>query len=69
MERIIESARRAEELRELNSGITAFYDPLPDAAVTEDAAWGQLGGAGLAALVESEGDETISEDVPKVDAR
>jgi hypothetical protein len=60
MERIIESARHAEELKQLNSGISAFYDALPDAAVTEDAAWGQLGAAGLAAFVDSEGDETVS---------
>jgi hypothetical protein len=69
MERIIESARRAEELKQLNSCISAFYDALPEAAVTEDAAWGQLGASGLAALVESEGDETIPHTAPKVDAR
>ena len=69
MERMIESVRRAEELKQLNSDISAFYDALPEAAVTEDAAWGQLGAAGLAALVESEGDETISEAAPKVGAR
>jgi len=66
MERIIESARRAEELKQLNSGMSAFYDALPDAAVTEDTAWGQLGATGLATLVESEGDETASEAIPKV---
>jgi hypothetical protein len=69
MERMIESVRRAEELKQLTSGISAYYDALPDAGVTEDAAWGQLGAAGLAAFVESEADETISEAAPKVGAR
>jgi hypothetical protein len=69
MERMIESVRRAEELKQLTSGISAFYDALPDAAVTEDAAWGQLGTAGLVTLVESEGDESVSETAPKVGAR
>jgi hypothetical protein len=50
MERLIESARRAEELKQLNSGISAYYDALSDTGVTEDAAWGQLGAAGLAAF-------------------
>ncbi|MGB2665879.1 MAG: hypothetical protein WAK48_17890 [Candidatus Acidiferrum sp.] len=68
MERMIESARRAEELKQLNSDISAFYDALPEAAMTEDAAWGQLGAAGLAALIEAEGDEAISDATPKVGA-
>ena len=66
VERMIESVRRAEELKQLNAGISAFYDTLPDAAVTEDMAWGQLGAAGLAALVESAGDEIVSETASKV---
>ena len=65
MERLIESARRAEELKQLNSGILAYYDALPDAGATEDTTWGQLGEAGLAAFVESEGDETISDAAPE----
>ena len=69
MERMIEYARRAEELKQLNSDISDFYDALPDTAVTEDAAWGRVGAAGLAALVESEGDETSSEAAPKIGAR
>jgi hypothetical protein len=69
MERIIESVRRADELKQLNAGISAFYDALPEAAVTEDEAWGQLGASGLAALVESEGDETVPHTAPKVDTR
>jgi hypothetical protein len=69
MERMIESVRHAEELKQLNAGISAFYDALPDTAVAEDAAWGQLGASGLAAFVESEGDESLSETAPKVDSR
>jgi hypothetical protein len=69
MDRMIESVRRAEELKQLNAGISAFYDALPDAAVTEDAAWGQLGAAGLTSLVESEGEETVSETAPKAGSR
>jgi hypothetical protein len=69
MERMIESARRAEELKQLNADISAFYEALPDAAVREDAAWGQVGATGLAALVESEADEDIHEAAPKASAR
>jgi len=69
VERMIESVRRSEELKQLNSSISAFYDELPEPAVAEDAAWGQLGAAGLAALVESGGDETVREVTPKVGAR
>jgi hypothetical protein len=61
MDRMIESVRRAEELRQLNADISAFYDALPEAAAAEDVAWGQLGAEGLAALVESETDETSAE--------
>jgi hypothetical protein len=68
MERMIKSARRAEELKQLNAGISAYCDALPDTGVTEDAAWGQLGAAGLAVFVESEGDETISDAAPNVGA-
>jgi hypothetical protein len=67
MERMIESVRRAEELKQLNAGISAFYDTLPDAAMTEDAAWGQFGTAGLATFVEFQGDETTPETAPEVD--
>ena len=69
MERMIETTRRAQELKQLNADISAFYDALPDAAMQEDAAWGQVGAAGLAALVESEADESICETAPKAGAR
>ena len=69
MERMIETTRRAQELKQLNADISAFYDALPDAAVREDAAWGQVGAAGLSALVESEADEDINEAAPKAGAR
>jgi hypothetical protein len=69
IERMIETARRAQELKQLNADISAFYDALPDAAVLEDAAWGQVGTAGLAALVESEACEDIYEAAPKAGAR
>jgi len=55
---MIESARRAEELRQLNASISAFYDALPESAMAEEEAWGEIGAAGLAALVESEDDRT-----------
>ena len=42
MERMIESVRRAEELKQLNADISALYDALPGAAVAEDAAVGAL---------------------------
>lgn len=57
MDRMIESIRRAEVLKQLNASISAFYDALPNAVVAEDAAWGQKGAAGLASLVESEDDK------------
>src|ERR1700731_3821936 len=69
MERLIESARRAEELKQLNSGISAYYDALRDRGVTEEGAWGQLSAAGVAALGESEGDETISDAASEGGAR
>src|SRR5258705_1428096 len=69
MERMIETTRRAEELKQLNADISAFYDALPDAAIQEDAAWGQVGAAGLAALVESEADERIYQNAPNAGAR
>ena len=69
MERMIETTRRAQELKQLNTDISAFYDALPDAVVQEDASWGQVGAAGLAALVESETDEVTSEAGPKAGAR
>jgi hypothetical protein len=69
MERMIEATRRAQELKQLNADISAFYDALPDAAVLEDATWGQVGATGLAALVESEAHADIYEAAPKADAR
>jgi hypothetical protein len=69
MERMIEATRRAQELKQLNADISAFYDALPDAAAQEDAAWGQVGAAGLAAFVESETDKDISDAAPKAGAR
>src|ERR1700738_3651400 len=69
MERMIETTRRAQELKQLSADISAFYDALPDAAVLEDATWGQVGAAGLAALVESEAHEDICESAPKAGAR
>lgn len=69
MERMIETTRRAEELKRLNADISAFYDALPDAAVTEDEAWGQVGAVGLTAFVESEADEDTYEAKPKAGAR
>jgi len=66
---MIETTRRAQELQQLNADISAFYDALPDGAVQEDAAWGQVGAAGLAALVESEADEDIYEAAPNADTR
>jgi hypothetical protein len=69
MERMIETTRRAQELKQLNTDISAFYDALPDAAVLEDGTWGQVGAAGLATLVESEVPEDICEAPPKAGAR
>jgi hypothetical protein len=69
MERMIEATRRAQELKQLNADISAFYDALPDAAVLEDATWGQVGATGLAALVESEAQADIYEAAPKAGAR
>jgi hypothetical protein len=69
LERMIETTRRAHELKQWNGDISAFYDALPDAAVLEDATWGQVGAAGLAALVESDPHEDIYESAPKAGAR
>jgi hypothetical protein len=69
MEQLIESARHAEERKKLDAEISDFYDQLPDAAVREDAAWGEVGAAGLAAFVETEGEQAASEPTPKTSAR
>jgi len=69
MERMIEATRRAQELKQLNADISAFYDALPDAAVLEDATWGKVGATGLAALVESEAQTDIYEAAPKAGGR
>src|SRR5258708_40016948 len=69
MERMIETTRRAEELKQLNADISAFYDTQPDAAVLEDATWGQVGAGGLAAFFESVAHEDIYEAAPKAGAR
>jgi hypothetical protein len=69
MERMIETTRRAQELEHLDADNSAFYDALPEAAVLEDATWGQVGAAGLAALVESEAHEDTYEPAPKASAR
>lgn len=68
MERMIETARHAQELRQLDADITAFYDALPGESLQEETAWAQVGVAGLAALVESETDSTL-EERPKVGSR
>jgi hypothetical protein len=69
MERMIEGARRDQELKQLDAEISAFYDSRPDPLVQEDAAWGQVGAAGLAALVESEADEILPDGAPRDSAR
>jgi hypothetical protein len=69
MERMIEAARRSQELKQLNAEISAFYDARPDSVVQDHAAWGQVGAAGLAALVESEADEILADRAPRDSAR
>ena len=69
MERMIEAARRAQDLKQLDAEISAFYDARPDSVEQEDAAWGQVGAAGLAALVESEADEILPDGAPRDSAR
>jgi hypothetical protein len=69
MERMIEAARRAQELKQLNADISAYYDALPDSVAQDDAAWGQVGAAGLAALVESEAEEITHDGAPGAAAR
>jgi hypothetical protein len=69
VERMIETTRRAQELKQLNTDISAFYDALPDAAVLEDRTWGQVGVAGLATLVASGEPGDACEAAPKAGAR
>ena len=54
LESMIEDFRRARELMQLNADVASFYDSLPDPMVQEQAAWGELGAAGLAELLEPE---------------
>ena len=51
---MIETSKRALELAQLNADVSAFYDSLPDVVLQEQAAWGETGAAGLAAVSESE---------------
>ena len=43
LEGMIEDARRARELTQLNANIASFYDSLPETIVREQAAWGAVG--------------------------
>jgi hypothetical protein len=69
VERMIEAARRAQELAQLNAETSAFYDARPDAAAQEGVAWGQVGTAGLAALIESKADGIVPRTPPRGSAR
>jgi hypothetical protein len=49
VERLIESNRRAQRHADLQAGITAYYDALSPAEIEEDADWGAVSEAALAA--------------------
>src|SRR5258708_16567462 len=59
MERMIEATRRAQELKQLNADISAFYDTQPAAAVLENATWGQLAAGGLAPFFKPDPTQSI----------
>jgi len=63
MENMIENSRRARELKLLNASISSFYDSLPEAAMQEQAAWGEIGTEGLMAF-ESEIEHAVPEAAP-----
>ena len=50
VESMIEKARHARDLADLDASVTAYYNSLSEAEVQEQAAWGEIGAAGLAAL-------------------
>lgn len=54
VDNMVENTKRALELAQLNAGVSAFYDSLPDAIMQEQAAWGEMGAVGLAEVFESE---------------
>lgn len=54
VDNMVENTKRALELAQLNAGVSAFYDSLPDAVMQEQAAWGEMGAVGLAEVFESE---------------
>lgn len=58
IENLIEQFKFAKERAELNASITAHYDSLSDAAMEGEAAWGELGLAGLNEVFESEIEQT-----------
>jgi hypothetical protein len=51
---VIENSKRALKLAQLNAGISAFYDSLPEALMQEQAGWGETGANGLAEVFASE---------------
>jgi uncharacterized protein YigA (DUF484 family) len=63
LENMIENSRREKELAQLNASISSFYDSLSDAALQEQAAWGEAGEAGLVAF-ESEIEKIVPEAAP-----
>ena len=54
VDNMVENTKRALELAQLNAGVSAFYDSLPDAVMQEQVAWGEMGTVGLAEVFESE---------------
>jgi hypothetical protein len=54
VDNMVENSKPAQELAQLNAGVLAFYDSLPDAAMQEQAAWSGMGAVGLAEVFESE---------------
>ncbi len=47
-EKIIAREKRHLELNQLSAQVSAYYDSLPEAERSEDAAWGELGETELA---------------------
>ena len=58
VDRIVEKVKRDYELASLNASVNAYYNSLSEAERREEAAWGEVGAAGLEALEAEEEEHT-----------
>jgi hypothetical protein len=64
-EKIIAELQGKTEMERLDAKIRAYYDALPEAAIKEESAWGELGEAALALEVEQDVTPPATADVER----